>query len=435
MKAARLLGLVHVNVRRDLRSAVASALGVALGTGSLVFFLALGQGLAAAVGSVFPTSSREVEAVVPQSALGGLLGDELKIDDALVERLSRLPGVERAFPKMALRSPAVARHAGSFFGKELRMAIEIVGVGVPPELVQEDLKRPFGWTDLPPGDVSDPLKRPLPVVVSRRLLEIYNKVFAPQRQLPRLTEGMIVGFSVPLDLGRSWVAARNMPEQIETSIQLVGFSERATLAGITLPMETVRRIHRRFHLDADTYTSVLVRVRSTGEISEVAERVKALGLELDEGERGRALQIGAAVRLASLALALLSALITGLAAVNVAQAFAARVRERRREIGVLRAVGATQGDVRALFLGEAAAVGLAGGAGGVSAGLALGWLCDHLARTRLPDFPFKPEHFFGFEGWMIAAGLALALASALLGAWVPARAAAALDPARALGEG
>jgi putative ABC transport system permease protein len=162
--------------------------------------------------------------------------------------------------------------------------------------------------------------------------------------------------------------------------------------------------------------------------------VKRMGLEIDESERNRALQIGAAVELVTLALSLLAALITALAAMNIAQAFHAEVRERTREIGVMRAVGATRGDVRSIILAEAAVTGIVGGAFGIALARVGGLLIDRIARKALPDFPFKPETFFDFRPTHVLLGIAIAVAASLAGAFFPARAAAALDPARALSE-
>jgi hypothetical protein len=424
MRTRKLLRLARGNLIRELGALAVSAGGVALGTGCLVFFLALGAGLNAVVNQVFPVSTREVEVVVPQLALGGLLGEQ-KLDDATVARLRAVRGVAAAYPKMQLRIPAVTRYNGLFFGKEIRMGLEVVAVGLMPELVGQDARMPF--EDRGEG-------QPIPVVVNKRLLELYNKVFAPQRGLPSLTESQLVGFQIPMELGRSWVAANSLPGAQETAMQLVGFSERATLAGVSMPLQTIQRINRKYGADAASYSSVLVRAQSADDVSEVAAAVKKMGLELDESERRNAVQIGAAVELVTLALSLLAALITGLAAVNTMQAFYASVRERTREIGVLRAVGATRADVAAVVLAEAAAIGLAGGIAGVLLARGAALLLDRLAGRGLPDFPFKPATFFDFHAGHVAAGIGVALLAALLGAFFPARAAARLDPAKALTE-
>jgi ABC-type antimicrobial peptide transport system permease subunit len=116
------------------------------------------------------------------------------------------------------------------------------------------------------------------------------------------------------------------------------------------------------------------------------------------------------------------------------QAFYASVRERTREIGILRAVGATRGDVALVVLVEAAATGLAGGVVGVLLARVTAALLDRLSRTGLPDFPFKPETFFHFEAVHVVLGIGVALLASLLGAFLPARAAARLEPAKALTE-
>jgi putative ABC transport system permease protein len=424
MKPGRLWRLARANLSREVGALAVSAGGVALGIGCLVFFLALGRGVQRVVHDVFPVSAREMEVVVPQVGVGSFFG-EVKLDDAAVARLRELPGVAEAFPRLALRVPAVTRYNGLFFGRELRMGLEVVGIGVSPELLGADAKLPFA----DPGQ-----GKPIPVVVNRRLLEIYNKVFAPQRGLPTLTDSMLVGFQFPIELGRSYVASKTLPGAYEAAFQLAGFSDRAPIAGLSMPLESVRRINRHFGQDTGGYSSVLLRAERSEQVGEIAAAVKRMGLEIDESERNRALQIGAAVELVTLALSLLAVLITALAAVNIAQAFHAEVRERTREIGVMRAVGATRTDVAMLLLAEAAVTGVFGGVLGIGLARAGGLLIDRIARTGLPVFPFKPETFFDFRPAHLALGIAVALAAALAGAFFPARAAAALDPARALSE-
>jgi ABC-type lipoprotein release transport system permease subunit len=244
---------------------------------------------------------------------------------------------------------------------------------------------------------------------------------------------MLTGFQFPVELGRSYVAGRTLPQAYETAFVLAGFSDRAPIAALSMPIDAVRRINARFGQDATTYSSVLVRAQASEAVGAIAAAVKRLGLDLDESERNRALQIGASVELVTAALSLLAALITGLAAVNIAQAFHAEVRERTREIGVMRAVGATRGDVALLVLVEAAMTGLVGGALGIALAWLGGLVVDRAARTGLPDFPFKPQSFFAFQPGHVVLGLAIAIAASLAGAFFPARAAARLDPARALG--
>jgi len=103
------------------------------------------------------------------------------------------------------------------------------------------------------------------------------------------------------------------------------------------------------------------------------------------------------------------------------------VRERAAEIGVLRAIGFRAGDVRTLVLSKAGLLGLAGGL----AGFALGTTAAMLLEVR--------DQAGTAMGWAVALehlGLAAAMgiAACLLGSWLPARVAAALDPADILHE-
>ena len=100
--------------------------------------------------------------------------------------------------------------------------------------------------DVPASTFVDPGPgQPLPVLVSTRLLEIYNNTFAPARKLPRLSPEMLQGFLLPVDFNRSYVTAP-LPDVavITTQARVVGASDRALLAGITLPLDVAVRLNR-----------------------------------------------------------------------------------------------------------------------------------------------------------------------------------------------
>jgi len=109
-----------------------------------------------------------------------------------------------------------------------------------------------------------------------------------------------------------------------------------------------------------------------------------------------------------------------------------QVSERRREIGVLRAVGATRADVKLIILGEAALIGVIGGLLGVLVALGGAALVDWASATYLPRFPFKPKTYFDFEPWIIALGLGFSTVFCVLGGFLPAGKASGIAPAQAL---
>lgn len=424
MRFKSLKTLVAQSLRRDRRGVASSVFGVVVGVGSLVFFLALGLGVGRVIrDKVFPVDLSLVEVVPPSLSLGAFLGGG-KLDEAMVARLTKLDGVARAYKKMNVRIPAVSRYDGNFFGSRLRMGVEVLAVGVEPELVRQDVQL---------GEFRDAGQgQPIPALVSSRLLEIYNKTFAPARKLPQLGDAMVVGFSFPVLFNRSFVAAGTDAPSFESQVQVAGVSDRALLAGITIPLETAVRLNRQAGVDAESYSSVVLEAATPSKVTAIVEEVKKMGLSIDDQDRKLAENAGGAVALVTAALALLSALICLLAAVNIAHALSASVAARAREIGVMQAVGASRADIRNLVFGEAAAVGLLGGGIGTLLARVGAWAIDGLAVAYLPPFPFKPESFFAWPWPVLVGGLAVGVVASLMGAYWPARSAAAVDPARTL---
>jgi len=416
--------LVRLFLRRDGRSAVSSTFGLAVGVASLVFFVSLGLGVARVVREkVFPVDVSLIE-VVPAQLSFGLLGGGT-LDDATVERLKGLPQVKRLFRKMNVRAPAVTLYRGDFFGRPMNMGLEILAVGVEPDFVSGDVLL---------GEFKDPgPDRPIPAIAATRLLEIYNKSFAPQRSLPQLSAQMLTGFTFPIDFNRSFVTtAPQGASIIAAQGQLVGVSDRGQLAGITIPLEVAQRLNAASNLDAKTFTAVTLQVIEPSQVPTVVAAVKAMGLRVDDQERRLAESAGAAVAISTACLALLSVLICLLAAFNIAHAFSAAVRMREKELAVMRAVGAPRRSVFQLVLLEAVVLGVLGGVLGTAVALAAGVLVDALAAQVLPEFPFKPDGYFERPAWLVVGGVALGLLAALAGAFLPARVAARIDPAQVL---
>lgn len=416
--------LVKLSLSRDRRSAVSSTFGLAIGVASLVFFVSLGLGVGRIVREkVFPVDTSLVE-VVPAQLSFGLLGGGA-LDEPTVARLEALPGVKRAYKKMNVRAPAVTIYRGDFFGRPLHMGLEILAVGVEPDFVKGDLML---------GAFSDPgPDKPIPAIASTRLLEIYNKSFAPQRSLPQLSGQMLAGFIFPVDFNRSFVTSTNPNESaIPSQAQLVGVSDRAMLAGITIPLDVARRLNAAANKDAKTFTAVTLAATDPSQVPQLVAAVKAMGLRVDDQDRRMAENAGAAVAISTSSLALLSVLICLLAAFNIAHAFSASVRAREKELGVMRAVGASRAALFRLVLVEALLLGLLGGVIGTALALLAGSGLDVAAVRFVPEFPFKPETWFERPLWLMAGGVLLGVLAAVAGAFLPARHASRTDPVRVL---
>jgi ABC-type antimicrobial peptide transport system permease subunit len=108
------------------------------------------------------------------------------------------------------------------------------------------------------------------------------------------------------------------------------------------------------------------------------------------------------------------------------------ILERRRELALMRALGATRGTIRLLVLGEATLLGIVGGLAGILIGFVGTRVVDAVFHSQVGDFPFKPDSLFVVSPWMAAAAFGFALLFCWVGALLPAFRASAIDPAAAL---
>jgi putative ABC transport system permease protein len=118
---------------------------------------------------------------------------------------------------------------------------------------------------------------------------------------------------------------------------------------------------------------------------------------------------------------------------GIANAMFMAVRERRKEIGTLKAIGMEPSQVRILFLLEGIVVGLLG----AILGVLLSFWVIHLinAQGGASVFPGQPFRLKPLIDWVIVnLSFVMAFLISLLASWLPASASAKLDPVQALTE-
>ncbi|MBE0622116.1 MAG: ABC transporter permease [Burkholderiales bacterium] len=118
----------------------------------------------------------------------------------------------------------------------------------------------------------------------------------------------------------------------------------------------------------------------------------------------------------------IAAISLGVAGILIMNVMLIAVTQRRREIGLLKALGATGGQIRLVFFTEALLLAL----GGAAAGLVVGELGRNFAVQMYPEIPFQAPW------WALIAAPATAIITAVLFTVAPARRAAKLDPVQAL---
>jgi putative ABC transport system permease protein len=172
-----------------------------------------------------------------------------------------------------------------------------------------------------------------------------------------------------------------------------------------------------------------VRAESKEDISDVIREIRAAGFDI---KSRIAEQVSSMVAVLGIILLIIALIVITIAGFNIAHTFLMLVLERRREIGLFRAIGATRANIRNVFLVEAAFIGLLAGVLGLLLAVVGSLVFDTMLVTLVPAFPYKPATFFDFQPWIVATAIGFAVVFTVLGAFIPSLRAARLDPVRAL---
>lgn len=488
MNLKALSSVVLRNVGRAKKNFLMSSIGIIVGISTFVFFIGLSEGIKDVVlGRIFLVDQVEV---VPKrfdagtaGSLLGLGGGGRVLDDSVVNELKSLEGIVDVYPKMKFTFPTRGYGGEGLFGRNVYA--ELVADGIEPRLVAdelpegqvfEDLDQPrsctagseaegacpdgqrcsaegqcekiacdYDWKtrlEACPGESfcaedTERCELPIPVIASNHLLELYNGSLAMalstgKKKMPQLSKQTVLGFQFWAEFNQSYIDRSRGKDAITRRLKLVGFSDKAISVGITIPLPYVRRLNERYRgaEAAATYHSVILQVEDQTQVPQIVTAIKEMGFDLAEKTENaeRAADI---IKTVQSVFALVSAIIVSIAAINISQMFFMIIYQRRREIGLLRALGASKSDVRRLILGESVVIGLFGGVLGVGFGVGAARLADYVSQ-RLPEFPYKPESFFAFPAWLWLAAIGGAVFFCLVGAFFPANTAAGQDPSVAL---
>ena len=294
-------------------------------------------------------------------------------------------------------------------------------------------------------DVDHTCHHRVPVVMSPTMIELYNGQFAKSHGLPIADTDFVkfvtargglsaMRFSVGLGLttiaGTNSNISRKKVRRVEAV--LVGISDKSMPIGMTMPIQYIQRWNREFLGEeaATTYSSIVVTLKDRNQIAPLQQWLQdELDLRIEDSLGAKFATVVFVVRLV---LVLISLIIIAISAINIAHNFFMQVTERRRELGLLRAIGATQVDVLLVVLGEAMLIGLIGGILGVLVGLGIAQCIDWMSAHYLPPFPYKPNTWFHFSWWIWTGGLACSAVFAVFGGFLPARRASKMEPAQAL---
>ncbi len=452
MKTRDLSELAARNLREAVLRNSLTTLGVAVGVASLVAMLSLGVGLQTLASqrltrsglfdAVFVTSQRNFRGPRrPPPPDSAPKQDSRPLDEDTRQQLAKLSNVTEVYPQIrfvtdvryasktettsVLGLPDSSRLSGAFDGmtgayfssptaNEAILQIEFAKVlsDQPPSLVGKDLTLRYAErTALSKDAESDD-----------SLLD------------------SVMGSGAP---GGISIVPR------EKSLRIVGVIESDPSAGIGgfggarvyLPLKTAEQLHVAQPDDVQaflsgnsakpSYMALTVRVHSPKDVPQVEAAIKQLGFAtfslLDATKSLRLV-----FTVFDLFLGLFGSLALTVASLGIINTLVMAILERRREIGILKALGATDRDVRSLFFAEAGAMGLFGGFFGV----ALGWLIGQALTWGTTVYLHKqnlPGVKISYVPWWLALGaIVFAIIVSLVAGLYPAARAARLNPVEAL---
>jgi ABC-type antimicrobial peptide transport system permease subunit len=218
---------------------------------------------------------------------------------------------------------------------------------------------------------------------------------------------------VPLKAARSWTMEYRNP-MTEVALELA---------------RSQGRIEKE---QAEGFMSATVRVTDPVALTTVRSRLTELGFQsfsiMDQMEQLRTVFL-----IINATLGLLGGISLLVASFGIANTMIMSILERTREIGIMKAIGAEDGEIRLIFFVEAAVIGFVGGVIGVLTA----WGIDGLSNRLAYRYILKPQNasyvdFFYIPAYLWLGAIAFAVLVSIIAALYPASRAARIDPVKAL---
>jgi putative ABC transport system permease protein len=179
------------------------------------------------------------------------------------------------------------------------------------------------------------------------------------------------------------------------------------------------------------YQTAVVRVSSAASTQDVEAEIKKLGFQafslndaLQNAKRG--------FIILDIVLSLIGSIALAVSSLGIMNTMVMSILERTREIGIMKAIGGSDGDIRRIFLIEASAIGLFGGVSGVVLGWLVGRIVNFGANIYIQQQGGTAGNLFSLPFWLIGGAIGFSIGVSLLAGSYPAGRAAKLDPIQAL---
>lgn len=478
MRAADMLAHSLGNLARQKLRSFLTVFGVVVGTAAITLMVSLGIGLQEQTTEFFNrVDFLTTVQVFPQKRSTSLMsfgrpvqgGATMKLDDGVIEEFKQIPGVLTAYPAIDYGGSLVVDHtvdgkkksttgrfvqfiaipqaailpmyrdktlAGKFWSEENpaeRVAVvpadvlHDMGIGPPLAGQQKEGEQPAGK--------GDPRWEPLLEMEVKVQFNVAIQKGEPPPKEEEKKEGEEGAKEEPPPEGEI------VTKRVTRRFRIVAVYDSAEIGfpmapAVFIPLEQGKEILKlrasRHGATESTYRSISVKVKDASETDRVQREIDARGYGT--------MTIQDVVSVIGYVFITLKAVLGAVASIGLIVAFFGiantmimAILERTREIGVMKALGARNAEIRRLFVLEAAAIGAAGALVGIAGGWAFGKGLNLLAAWFV-EKRGGPEgvYLFVVSPWLAGGTLAFSVLVAVIAGLYPAWRAARLDPVAAL---
>ena len=441
MKNYDLIDLATRNLRESKLRNGLTTLGIAVGVASLVAMLSLGVGLQQLANSRLAKSGifDTVFVTSPQDFRGGGGREDRKnepeptriVDEAARADIAKIPNVLEVAPEIRVMTDVKYKDQSypAFMGSLSPSAKE----GETFDTMQgKFFSSPTAKEAILQKDFAARLETNPKDVIGKEIILRYAERQSGDQPQPS-DEDSPISFSV---------VRKEQPLKVVGIIdeEPFGGMRGVSRARVFIPTDTADSLNMVQFSDirgassetkGKTYQALSVRVSSAGKVEQVQAAIKKLGLRtysiLDASKSLRRF-----FAIFDMFLGIFGSLALAVASLAIVNTLVMAVLERRREIGVMKALGADDADVKKLFFAEAGAMGVVGGGLGVLLGWLIGRAINFGTTIYLQRQGMPPENVWSVPWWLVGAAIIFAVLVSLAAALYPASRAAKLDPIQAL---